>query len=59
MESPVDKIIRQIRHLISTGQISPGDRLPAERKLAERFGVSRRMDVMEFSRTLNQNQGHF
>lgn len=41
MESPVDKIIRQIRHLISTGQLSPGDRLPAERKLAERFGVSR------------------
>lgn len=41
VESPVDKIIRQIRHLISTGQLSPGDRLPAERKLAERFGVSR------------------
>ena len=41
MESPVDKIIHQIRHLISTGQLSPGDRLPAERKLAERFGVSR------------------
>ena len=41
MESPVDKIIRQIRQLISTGQLSPGDRLPAERKLAERFGVSR------------------
>lgn len=39
--SPVDKIIRQIRHLISTGQISPGDRLPAERKLAEKIGVSR------------------
>ncbi len=41
METPVDKIIRQIRHLISTGQLSAGDRLPAERKLAERFGVSR------------------
>lgn len=41
VETPVDKIIRQIRHLISTGQLSPGDRLPAERKLAERFGVSR------------------
>jgi len=41
VETPVDKIIRQIRHLISTGQLSAGDRLPAERKLAERFGVSR------------------
>ncbi len=41
VETPVDKIIRQIRHLISTGQLSPGDRLPAERKLVERFGVSR------------------
>lgn len=41
MESPVDKIRRRIRHLISTGQLSPGDQLPAERKLSERFGVSR------------------
>lgn len=41
IETPVDKIIRQIRHLITTGQLSPGDRLPAERKLAEKFGVSR------------------
>lgn len=41
VDTPVDKIIRQIRHLITTGQLRPGDRLPAERKLAERFGVSR------------------
>lgn len=41
VETPVDKIIRQIRTLITTGQLSPGDRLPAERKLAEKFGVSR------------------
>lgn len=41
VETPVDKIIRQIRNLITTGQLSPGDRLPAERKLAEKFGVSR------------------
>jgi len=41
VETPVDMIIRQIRHLISTGQLSSGDRLPAERKLAERFTVSR------------------
>lgn len=41
VETPVDKIIRQIRNLITTGQLAPGDRLPAERKLAEKFGVSR------------------
>lgn len=41
VETPVDKIIRQIRGLITSGQLSPGDRLPAERKLAEKFGVSR------------------
>lgn len=39
--SPVDLIVRQIRNLILSGQLSAGDRLPAERKLAERFGVSR------------------
>ena len=41
VESPVDKIIRQLKHLITTGQLKPGDRLPAERVLAERFGVGR------------------
>ncbi|MEL6926959.1 MAG: GntR family transcriptional regulator, partial [Bacteroidota bacterium] len=40
-ETPVDKIIRQIRSLISSGQLKPGDRLPPERKLAERLGVGR------------------
>jgi len=40
-ETPVDKIIHQIRHLINSGQLKPGDRLPAERVLAERFGVGR------------------
>jgi GntR family transcriptional repressor for pyruvate dehydrogenase complex len=41
VETPVDKIIRQLRQLISTGQLKPGDKLPAERILAERFGVGR------------------
>ena len=41
VETPVDKIIRQIRNLITSGQLESGDRLPPERKLAERLGVSR------------------
>lgn len=41
IENPVDKIIGQIRSLISTGEIEPGDKLPPERKLAEHLGVSR------------------
>lgn len=40
-ESPADKIIIQIRELITSGQINSGDRLPSERKLAEKMGVSR------------------
>ena len=52
VESPVDKIIRQIRSLISSGQLGSGDRLPAERKLAEKLGVSR-MQVRDAIRKLD------
>lgn len=41
IESPVDKIIRQVRELITSGQLKPGDKLPPERKLAEKLGVGR------------------
>lgn len=41
IESPVDKIIRQIRGLITSGQLNPGDKLPPERKLSEKLGVGR------------------
>jgi len=41
IETPVDKIIRQIRELITSGQLKAGDRLPPERKLAEKLGVGR------------------
>lgn len=41
IESPVDKIIRQLRQLISSGQLQAGDKLPSERKLSEKLGVSR------------------
>ena len=41
VEKPVDKIINQIKYLLSTGQLQPGDRLPPERLLSERFGIGR------------------
>lgn len=41
LESPVDQIINQLRQLINSGQLKPGDRLPAERFLAEQFGIGR------------------
>jgi len=41
VQNPVDLIISQIRDLISSGTILPGEKLPSERKLAEHLGVSR------------------
>ncbi len=41
IEKPVDVIIRQVKDLLSSGQLKPGDRLPPERKLSEKFGVGR------------------
>ena len=41
ISSPVDFIIHQIRTLISSGELKPGERLPSERKLAEQLGKSR------------------
>jgi DNA-binding FadR family transcriptional regulator len=35
-----ETIVARIRQLIREGQLRPGDRLPAERDLCERFGVS-------------------
>lgn len=36
-----DQIAAQIEEMIVDGSLNPGERLPAERQLAERFGVSR------------------
>lgn len=39
--SPADVVIAKIKGLISSGEFNPGDRLPSERALCERLGVSR------------------
>ena len=41
LKKPADVIIQQIKDLISSGVLKPGDRLPSERDLVERFGVGR------------------
>lgn len=40
-QSISEKIVGQLRKMIDEGRLKPGDRLPAERALAEMFGVSR------------------
>src|SRR5919205_2377874 len=47
-------IVDQIRLLIRDGQLAAGDRLPSERELGERFGVSR-VTVREALRALEAN----
>jgi len=41
IEKLSDKIIEQIKNLISSGQLKAGERLPSERKLSETFNVGR------------------
>ena len=41
LESPTEIIMNQIKGLITSGQLQPGDKLPPERKLAEKLGVGR------------------
>ena len=47
-------IVDQIKLLLRQGRLKPGDRLPSERELCERFGVSR-VTVREALRVLEAN----
>jgi GntR family transcriptional repressor for pyruvate dehydrogenase complex len=49
-----EMIVEQIRVLMRQGQLKPGDRLPPERDLCERFGVSR-VTVREALRMLESS----
>jgi GntR family transcriptional repressor for pyruvate dehydrogenase complex len=41
VESPVDKIIKQLSDSIASGRLAPGDKLPSERQLSSQFGIGR------------------
>jgi len=40
-DSPTDKVISKVKELINSGILKPGDKLPAERKMALDFGFGR------------------
>jgi GntR family transcriptional repressor for pyruvate dehydrogenase complex len=48
-----EQIVQQIEESIVKGDLKAGDQLPAERKLAQRFGVSRTA-VREAAKTLRE-----
>lgn len=50
-----DQVVQQIQAHILSGQLQPGDRLPAERDLAQQLGVSRTV-IREAFKTL-ENKG--
>ncbi|MDD3323049.1 MAG: FadR/GntR family transcriptional regulator [Paludibacter sp.] len=41
VESPSDKVISKVKEMINSGILKPGDRLPAERKMAMDLGFGR------------------
>src|SRR6202166_511917 len=48
-----EQIVQQVEDSILSGQLKPGDQLPADRELAQRFGVSRTA-VREAVKTLRE-----
>ena len=52
-----EAIVEQIRGLIRSEKLRPGDRLPSERDLGERMGVSR-VTIREAMRVRAQRQVH-
>ncbi|ACQ82278.1 GntR domain protein [Beutenbergia cavernae DSM 12333] len=57
-----DRAILQIKDMIVTGELAPGDRLPPEKELAERLGLSRSsmreaVKALEMIRVLDVRRG--
>jgi GntR family transcriptional repressor for pyruvate dehydrogenase complex len=57
-----EQVLRQIQEQIATGRLKPGDKLPPERVLAQRFQVSRSsirdaIQVLQTSRLVRSRQG--
>ncbi len=57
-----EQVLRQIQEQIATGRLKPGDKLPPERELAERFHVSRSsvrdaIQALQVMRLVRSRQG--
>ncbi|MEY8578860.1 GntR family transcriptional regulator [Corynebacteriaceae bacterium 6-324] len=55
-------IAESIRNQIATGELKPGDRLPAERELVETFGVARMtvrhsLDILQLEGLIERRRG--
>lgn len=62
-ERKSELVIRQLRRLLESGRLAPGEKLPAEPDLASRFGVSRTvlreaLKVLELSGYLEVRRGY-
>lgn len=62
MSSTTDRAIARMREMVVTGELSPGDRLPAEPELARMVGVSRNslreaVAALELVRVLDVRRG--
>jgi GntR family transcriptional regulator, transcriptional repressor for pyruvate dehydrogenase complex len=60
--SVTDEAISRVKAMISSGELAPGDRLPPEKELAERLGLSRSsmreaVKALEVTRVLDVRRG--
>ncbi len=58
-----DNIIEQIQTMIESGILNPGDKLPSERELSEKLGVSRvpireALKILQFINVIEVQQGN-
>ncbi|MBM7582955.1 GntR family transcriptional repressor for pyruvate dehydrogenase complex [Caldicoprobacter guelmensis] len=56
VEKLSDKVVKEIIHMLETGALKPGDKLPPEVEFAEQLGVSR--GILREALTILQSQGY-